>query len=425
MKILFVSMHYKPEPCDTRTSQLAQGLAELGHETTALTSFPNYPFGKVYEGYKQRIRQRENIDGVNVVRVPMVPDHSMSKKKRALSYLSFGFSAALLGAFFTRRPDLIWIHHPPLTTGIAGYLLAKLKCVPFVFEIHDLWPETLMSTGMIKEGRITRAIRKVCHFLHTRAKAVVVTSPGMKDHLAAQGLPPEKIHVFPQWAPTECHSSPQNLWFGIDNGLAGKFNVMFTGNLGVAQALDTALDAAARLRDLNDFQLVFVGAGVELERLRTRCHEEGLTNVKFVGQVSREQVGSYLAWANGLLVHLRRDHLFEITIPSKTQVYLAEGRPILCGVGGDTSDVIESSDAGICFEPEDAAAMADAIRRLYGMTEEERSTLGANARAAYARYFDRKMLVGRYDALFNHVLGRGPKLALVETVESEETAKAA
>ena len=418
-------MHYKPEPCDTRTSQLAQGLAELGHESTALTSFPNYPFGKIYDGYKQRIRQNETIEGVNVVRVPMIPDHSMSKKKRALSYLSFGFSAALLGTFFTKRPDLIWIHHPPLTTGIAGYLLSKVKRVPYVFEIHDLWPETLMSTGMIKEGRVTRTIRKVCHFLHSRAKAVIVTSPGMKDHLAAQGLASGKIHVLPQWAPTESDPAQRHLAFGVEKGLTGKFNVMFTGNLGLAQGLDTVIDAAARLRDLKDVQIVLVGAGVELARLQDRAANEGIDNVKFVGQVNREDVRYYLAWADGLLVHLKRDPLFESTIPGKTQVYLAEGRPLLCGVAGDTANLVSSSNAGLCFEPEDSSSMADAIRNLHGMTSQERDGMGVNARGAYERYFSRKMLIARYETLFNVVLGNTPNLALVETVTSDELSKAA
>ena len=182
MRILFLSMHYRPEPCDTRTSVLAQEMAKRGHQCTALTSFPNYPFGKVYTGYKQRLWNRTQIEGVDVVRVPMVPDHSRSAKRRALSYLSFGFSSALLGAFLTKKPDLIWIHHPPPTTGLAGCIIAKLKRVPYVYEIHDLWPETLMSTGMVKESWVTRAIASVCRFLERGASAIVVTSPGMKSH---------------------------------------------------------------------------------------------------------------------------------------------------------------------------------------------------------------------------------------------------
>ena len=323
MKLLFLSMHYKPEPCDTRTSQLAAGMVEAGHDATVVTSFPNYPFGKIYDGYKQSICKKQKIDGVDVVRVPMFPDHSKSKKRRALSYLSFGFSSAFLGALFTRRPDLIWIHHPPLTTGIAGYVLAKIKRVPFVYEIHDLWPQTLMSTGMMQEGRVTQSIRRVCDFLHRRASAIVVTSAGMKAQLVADGLDGNKIYVYHQWAPDESMPRKRDQTTADKYGLEGKFNVLFTGNTGVAQGLDTVLDAAKSLIEEKDLQITIVGAGVELAHLQQRVEKEGISNVQFTGQVTHSEVQSLLPWADALLVHLKRYPLFEITIPSKTQTYLA------------------------------------------------------------------------------------------------------
>lgn len=405
LKVLFLSMHYRPEPCDTRTSQLAKAFAAKGHRATALTSFPNYPFGKVYAGYRQKLCKKQEVDGVNLVRVPMVPDHSKSSKKRALSYLSFGASAALIGSLVTRRPDLIWIHHPPLGTGLAGWFLATLKRVPFVYEIHDLWPETLTSTGMIREGRLTGAIRKVCNFLHKRADAVIVTSQGMKVHLERQGLTPEKIHVFPQWADEETYKPvPRGAAFGVEHGLAGKFNVVFAGNIGVAQRLDTVLDAAARLRDLRDVQIVFIGAGVELAGLQQRVQDEGLTNVLFLGHQPPESMPDFYAWADGLLVHLKNDPLFAITIPSKVQTYMACGSPILCGVAGDAADLVSSANAGLCFSPEDAEAMAKAIRQLVSMSTEEREALGRNAAVGYGQLCSQAMLVDRYESLFQNIV---------------------
>jgi colanic acid biosynthesis glycosyl transferase WcaI len=412
MKILFLSMHYRPEPCDTRTSQLAKAFAARGHHSTALTSFPNYPFGKVYDGYKQKLVQKEIVDGVNLVRVPMVPDHSKSKKKRAISYLSFGASAAFIGCLFTRRPDLLWIHHPPLGTGLAGWFLATLKRVPYVYEIHDLWPEALTSTGMIKEGRVTRAIRSVCNFLHKRATAVIVSSWGMKDHLAAQGLNPDKIHVFPQWADEDAFRPvDRDEAFGKANGLDGKFNVLFTGNMGVAQHLETVLDAAAKLKDLPDVQFVMVGAGVDLETLKEKAKANRLDNVSFLGHHAPEKMPSFFAWADGLLVHLKKDPLFAITIPSKTQVYMASGKPILCGVEGDAARMVASADAGICFPPEDPEAMANAIKRLYAMSAEHRAELGYNAARGYAENYSRAALVGQYEALFESVLAKRRRIA--------------
>ena len=407
MKILFVSQHYRPEPCDTRTSQLAAGLARRGYKSAVLTSFPNYPFGKVYEGYRQSLRKMEKIDGVDVVRVPMFPDHSRSKKRRALSYLSFGISASFLGMLFTRKPDLIWIHHPPLTTGIAGYLLAKLKRVPYVYEIHDLWPETLMSTGMIGEGRVTKAIRKVCHWLHQRAAAIIVTSPGMKDHLASQGIQADKISVIPQWADEASFAVvDKNKDFALDQGLSVSRNVVFAGNLGIAQGLDTILDAAKLLKDLPDFQMVLIGDGVDGERIKERCRTESINNVRFLGQMPATEVSKAMAWAEGAIIHLNQDPLFSITIPSKTQAYLACGIPILCGVEGDAAKVVEDARAGFCFTPECPEEMAAAIRRLLECTPAERDQLSANALTAFRAHFSKETLLNEYEQLFANLTGR-------------------
>lgn len=418
MKILFLSQHYRPEPCDTRTSKLAEGMARLGHNVTALTSFPNYPFGKVYEGFKQSVCQRSQIDGVDVVRVPMYPDHSRSSKKRALSYLSFGMSAAFLGALFTKRPNLIWIHHPPLTTGFAGYFLAKVKRVPFVFEIHDLWPESLTSTGMIKEGRVTRMIRKACHFLHQRAAAIVVTSPGMKTHLERQNVNPNKIVVIPQWADDNLFRPvDQDLELGMRHGLIGKRSIVFAGNLGIAQGLDTVLDAAKQLKDLFDFQFVLVGDGVEAKRLRARCESEGIENVRFVGQQPAAEVAKFLAWADAALIHLKRDPLFAITIPSKTQAYMACGVPILCGVAGDGADAVEAADCGFLVTPDDAEDLSMKVRTMLALPESKRLELGENAIDYFRENYERTGIVAKYEALFGGILGYRAVTTVQEIVE--------
>lgn len=418
MKLLFLSQHYRPEPCDTRTSKLATGFAERGYQATALTSFPNYPFGKVYDGYRQHLCQRENIEGVEVVRVPMYPDHSRSSKKRALSYLSFGFSAAFLGALFTKRPNLIWIHHPPLTTGFAGYFLSKIKRVPFVFEIHDLWPESLTSTGMIKEGKITRLIRKACNFLHQRASAIVVTSPGMKTHLERQNVNPSKIVVIPQWADESVFRPvKQDLEFGMRHGLIGKRSVVFAGNLGIAQALDTVLDAAKQLKDLQDFQFVIVGDGVEAKHLQNRCEIEGIENIRFTGHHPAREVPKFLAWSDAALIHLKDDPLFAITIPSKTQCYMACGVPILCGVAGDGADAVEAANCGLLVNPEDADDLALKIRTMLALPNSRREEMGQNAFAYFEENYQREGILDRYEALFGGILGNRAVTEVQEVVE--------
>lgn len=416
MKLLFISQHYRPEPCDTRTSKLAEGLAAMGHHATALTSFPNYPFGRVYDGYRQKLCDRQEINGVHVVRVPMIPDHSRSKKRRAISYLSFGASAFILGALFTRRPDLIWIHHPPLTTGIAGYLLAKVKRVPFVYEVHDLWPETLVSTGMIREGRVTRAIRKVSRFLYQRAAFIVVTSHGMKNHLERQNVDPEKIVSIPQWADDSAFRPvDQDLEFALAHGLVGKRTVVFAGNLGIAQGMDTILDAAVRLTDIKDFQFVIIGDGVEMDRLRTRCERDGIDNVLFVGQQTSETVAKYLAWAEAGLIHLKDDPLFAITIPSKTQAYMACRVPILCGVAGDGADAVEEADCGFCFKPECDEELSVKIRALLMLRPSRKAEMANNAYAYYERHFKKERILQIYEDVFCGLLGKTPSFRATES----------
>jgi colanic acid biosynthesis glycosyl transferase WcaI len=423
LNVLFLSMHYRPEPCDTRTSHLARAFAANGHKASALTSFPNYPFGKVYPGYRQKLFQRTQEDGVTLIRVPMFADHSKSKKRRALSYLSFLFSTVAIGSWLFRRPDLIWIHHPPLTTGFAGYLLSRIKRVPFILEVHDLWPESLLSTGMIQEGRITRAIRRVRDFVRRKAALIVVTSHGMKRLVASQGVTEEKIHVFPQWADERTFQTvPRNEALGQELGLANKFNVFFTGNIGVAQGLDTALDAAKRLRDRPEIQIVLVGAGVELDRLRERAMREGIENVRFLGQFPPERMPGLFAWSDALLLHLLHDPLFAIMVPSKLQTYLAMGKPVLCGVAGDAAQIVEEAKAGFTFPQEDPFGMADAILACAGLHELEREKLGENAANAYRRRFSQAALVPAYEKLFKMVLGleaRETEISAVVATPSE------
>lgn len=405
MKLLFLSMHYAPEPCDSRTSHLARLMAERGHRAQALTSFPNYPYGQIYDGYRQRLCSRQMVEGVEVVRVPMFPDHSMSIKRRTLSYFSFGASSAFLGTFFTQRPDLIWIHHPPLTTAFAGYVIARVKRVPYVLEIHDLWPETLVSTGMIKEGRLTRSIRKVCDFLHRRAAAIVVTSPGMKDNLVRHGTDSRKIRVFPQFSDESMfHPVDRDEDFGREQGLKGFFNVVFAGNIGTAQSLDVVLEAAEKLRHIPEVRFVILGEGVERARLDAEARHRGLDNVRFLGHRPSAEMPSYFAWADALLVHLKEDPLFAITIPGKTQAYLASGRPILCGVAGDTAEIVRSAGAGLTFRPDDADELADAIRRLRAMPMESLERMGAAGMQAAAEQFGKEALASRYESLFERLV---------------------
>ena len=240
----------------------------------------------------------------------------------------------------------------------------------------------------------------------------------MKDELVRDGIDPDKIHVMYQWSQTE--QAPDRCEdVGRAYGFQGKINIMFTGNMGTAQGLDTILDAASLVQEREDIQFLLVGAGVELDHLQSRVEKEGIQNVRFTGHVTHEEVQGLMQWADGLLVHLKRDPLFAITIPSKTQAYLAAGRPILCGVEGDGADLVSRTGGGICFPAENAYAMADAILELAEMSPLDRSLMAANSKSGYRQFCSQERLLLQYEMLFAEVSGcvLMPTLAVCEDVE--------
>lgn len=399
MRILILTQWYPPEPA-ILLQELAQSLQNRGHELAVLTGFPNYPSGEIYPGYHLRWRQRETLAGVPLIRVPLYPDHSRSGIRRVLNYISFALSSALLGPWLAPRPDVMFVYHPPLTIGIPAYLLSRLWRVPFVYQIQDLWPETLRATGMLHNERLLGWIDRFARSVYARASHILVISPGFRANLLNKGVPADKIHVISNWVEFEdgpaAHSDPE---LAAQLGLAGRFNIMFAGNMGQAQGLETVIEAAVLLTDLPEVQFVLVGDGVALPHLTQAVQEKNLPNVRFLGRYPQQAMPDLYALADALLVHLKNEPLFAITIPHKILTYLGAGKPILAAVAGDAADLVAAAGAGISCPPEDPQALAETVRRLYSMSPEERQTLGERGlRAAHTSY-SRDELVGRIEAV--------------------------
>lgn len=409
LRILLLTQFYSPEPLPKMPS-LAKELARRGHTVTVLTGLPNYPTGKLYPGYHLDLPTSEKMDGVQVLRLPLYPDHSRSAVRRSLNYLTFAASATSLGPVFAPGVDLIWTC-PPMTLGIPAWWLGLWKRAPFVYEVQDMWPETVSATGMLSNGLMLGMLGSLARFVYRRAAAITVVSPGFRSNLIVKGVPPQKIHLIPNWADDDLYYPlPPDPKLAQELGLNGRFNVMFAGNLGAAQGLEHVLAAAAQLRDLPAVQFVIVGSGLAEGVLRAQAESEGLTNVRFLGQQPASRMVNFFALADALLVHLRRDPLFDITIPSKTLSYLACGRPILSATSGDAADVVRQAGAGVVCPPEDAEALARAVRELYRMPAEQRRQLGDAGRQAYLQNYTRKVLVDRYEALFCSLVGRAGSL---------------
>lgn len=400
MRILLLSQWYPPEPAHT-PEEFVHTLRELGHDVEVLTGFPNYPSGKLHSDYKLRLWQRDVLEGISVTRVYLYPDHSRSGIKRALNYFSFALSSSILGRWLVSLPDVMFVYHPPLTVGIPGYILSRMWRIPFVYQIQDMWPETLSATGMLRNPRILDIIRIFANWVYRRADAICVISPGFRQNLISKGVPPEKIHVVSNWVDTAIyHPVPPDRALGERLGLNDKFNIMFAGNIGAAQALDAVLDAAKLLEDRSDIQFVLVGDGVALPSLRQKATELGLENVRFLGRYPASDMLNLYALADVLLVHLKDDPLFQITIPHKIYAYLASAKPILAAVNGDAADVIEEVRAGITCPPEDASALASAALKLHSLNEKDLQAMGSRGLlAARTRYSRKKQVSELADVL--------------------------
>lgn len=403
--ILILSQFYDPEP-NFKGHALARALQARGHSVTAITGFPNYPSGRLYPGYRLRWRQWEDLDGVRVLRLPLYPDHSGSRLKRVLNYLSFAASSSLLGPALCGPANVMWVYHPPLTVGIPAWWIGLLRQVPFVYEVQDLWPESVIASGIIANGMVIRLLRWLERFIYHRAAAVTVISPGFKRSLVAKGVPAAKVHVIPNWADEEVYRPmPRDPELGARYGLTGRFNVMFAGNMGPAQALHMALQAASTLHDLPAIQFTLIGDGIELPHLQHEARRLGLTNVRFIERQAAAEMPRFFAWADALLVSLGKG--YQATIPSKTIAYLACGRPILCSVAGDAADVVRETGAGLVCPPEDPATLAQAVRDLYAMPAERREAMGQAGRQAFLAHYTQAVLVDRYESLLSQVAHTG------------------
>lgn len=385
MRILLLSQIFDPEP-NIKGLVFAKALQAAGHEVEVLTGFPNYPGGKIYPGYRVKWLHREIMDGIKVTRVPLYPDHSISKWGRIFNYGSFAFTSCLYGLFMAKKFDVIYTYTPPMTTAMSAAIISFFRRTPFVYDIQDIWPDTLRATGFVLGERLLGVIDRCCKFLYKRAAHIVGISPGFKAKLLDRGVPEQKISVIHNW----CDEAALNSQHEIDVkalGLADRFNVVFAGNMGKAQALDNVILAAKQVATVNtQIQFVFVGGGIEVERLRQMVSDQAIPNVIFLPRMPMTEIGAVLKAADVLLVHLKNDPLFEITIPSKTQAYMAIGKPILMAVKGNAAELVEQAKAGLCAIPEDQNSIAEMILQMAALSKEQLQAMGNNGREYYAKH---------------------------------------
>jgi colanic acid biosynthesis glycosyl transferase WcaI len=397
MKILIITQWFDPEPT-FKGLLFAKELIKEGHDVEVITGFPNYPGGKVYDGYKIKAWDTSKISGVSISRVALYPSHNNSAAKRVLNYVSFFATSCFFGLFKAKKADVIYSYHPPLTTCLSSLIIGRIRKIPVVLDIQDLWPDTLNATGMINNRKILNLVSKICDVTYKFATKIVVLSPGFKKRLTSRNVPEEKISVIYNW----CDESSL-----IPNGICkhklpnNGFNVVFAGNLGKAQGINSIVEAARLLHERKcDANIVFVGDGISLEEAKKSVVKNKLNNVYFIPRVPMNEVADLLSASDALLVHLNSNELFEITIPSRTQAYMCIGKPIIMGVKGDAADLLLESDGGMVCQPDNPSDLARVIAKMCELSSEELNIMGKNSERFYQKKLSVEIGVKKFIEVF-------------------------
>ena len=404
MRILLISQYFDPEPT-LKGMVFAQGLAQRGHQVQVLTGFPNYPTGSVAAGYRLRPHLREVMEGVPVDRVWLYPSHNKSAPQRALNYASFALSATAWRLGRGEAPDVTWIHHPPISATLPAIAVRRGIRSPFILEIQDLWPESLTANGTVSDGRIIRTVNALVDASYRRAAGLVCIAPGVKATLQDSGVPGEKIHVIPNWADEDrLQFGPDDVSWADSLLSPQHFNVVYTGNIGVAQGLEAVVAALRIARSrVPSLRMLFVGGGVSEAELQMAVQDLPAGCVQVIPRQPMPRVAALLDGADAGLVHLRRRTLYESTIPSKTQAYLAAGLPVIMAVRGDAASLIKAAGAGLTAEPDDPESLAQAIEDMHSLEPQRRRQMGTAGRSYYEMELSVDRGLDKYEALFDSV----------------------
>ncbi len=389
MHILFLTDNFPPEvnaPA-SRTFEHCREWVKAGHKVTVITCAPNFPKGELLDGYRNRLWQSEDMAGIRVIRVWSYIASNEGFAKRILDYLSY-MVTAWIAALFVRRIDIIVGTSPQFFTACAAWGASLFKRRPWVFELRDIWPESIRAVGAMDRSRALDMMEKLELFLYRRAKLIVSVTNSFKRNLAGRGIDPDKIRVVTNGADL-CHFQPRGKDAELVRqlGYEGKFVAGYIGKHGMAHGLETLIEAARMLRDegRRDIHLLLLGNGARKAELCARADALGLDNVAFVDTVPKAEVARYWSILDASIIHLRASPLFETVIPSKLFECMAMGIPILHGVRGESAEIVETNNVGLTFEPEHAQQLRDRLVELAG-NRPQAQRLGRNGTAAAGEY---------------------------------------
>ena len=411
MKILYISQYFPPEMAApaARVSELSLRWVESAHEVTVLTGFPNYPTGVVPQEYRRKLRRlfvQQKIKGIRVIRTWLWPQPNRKVLRRVLSFMSFSLSAAISGLFVS-RPNIVIATSPPLLVGLTGWWLARAKRTPFVLEIRDLWPESLIAVGIgDSSSQLQRSLRWLAIFLYRVSDEIVVVTSAFKDYLVDKWhVPANKISIVENGVETDLfRPGLKSSSLREESHAREKFIVSYIGTIGMAHGLETLVNAAKQLQDSYPHILFFViGEGAEKERIISTVRSLALPNFHILDPQPREKIPEYICASNACIVMLKDAPLFRTVIPSKMLEFMACARPVILGVDGRARKIIESARAGVFVQPGNVDELAKAIVRL----ADDKSlcdSLGNNGRRYILQNNTRKQTADRYVEVLENML---------------------
>ena len=410
MHILFLCHYFPPEvnaPA-SRTYENAKRWVRAGHKVTVLTCHPSHPGGVIYPGYRNAVHAWEEIDGIQVLRVGTYLSANKGFVRRTANYISFMISA-MLQCWRVKDVDLVVSTSPQFFCGMGGYFVSRFKRRPWVLEIRDLWPESIIAVGAITNRRVIRMLEGIESFLYRKADHIVSLTNAFKRHIMARGIPAEKISIVTNGADLERYVPGERMnevrkELGLGENV---FLASYIGTHGMAHGLGAVLRAAKRLQGEPGIRFLLVGDGAEREKLLRDKDKQGLDNVIMLGQQPKERMPLFLAATDACMVLLIKSELFKTVLPSKIFEAMAMGRPIVLGVDGESRELIEAGGCGLCIEPENDEDLASAILKL-AKNPQLAKELGEKGKSHVASRFDREILAKEYLEILERTVARRP-----------------
>lgn len=403
MKILVVTQYFWPE--EFRINDICEGLVEKGHEVEVLTGLPNYPYGKLFEGYSFKSRGPKEYKGIKINRCYLIERGQDSSIKLALNYLSFMINSLFhIPKLAKKNFDNIFIFQvSPITSAIPAIVLGKLRKIPTSIYIQDLWPETFYSIKNINNKAIRKILKKICIKIYDAFDQIIIASEGYRKILAESGIKESKMLYLPQWA-EDIYSDNENIEEDLIDKNEDDFVVTFAGNIGKAQSVDTIIKAAKLAKQNRNIKWVILGDGSEFNNIKELVEKYDLKDtVKLLGRKPSTDMPKYFNQSDALIVTLKNTDILRITLPAKVQSYMASGKPILGAISGAGMEVIKSSNCGLVSEAEDYNELYNKVIQLYNMDEIDRKKLGNNGKQYFKQNFARNMLLNRLEGYLKSI----------------------